>query len=106
MSGDYVGSVFIKKTTGALSHYPGFDIGQSGGYVIINTTTGTTATAGTGGVYSDITITSYNNDWWRVSAKATIIGTKKSIRLWPALSSDGSSMAKAGQRFTIMRVWM
>jgi hypothetical protein len=93
MAGDYVGSLFVKKTTGALSHYPGFDIGQPGAYVIIDTTNGTTATAGTGGVYSDVTITSHNDDWWRVSAKATINSTSKPMRIWPAISENGTGVS-------------
>jgi len=93
MAGDYVGSLFIKKTTGALSHYPGFDIGQPGAYVIIDTTNGTTATAGTGGVYSDIAVTSYNDDWWRVSAKATINSTSRPMRIWPAISQNGTTLS-------------
>jgi len=93
MAGDYVGSLFVKKTTGALSHYPGFDIGQSGAYVIIDTTNGTTATAGTGGVYSDISVTSYNDDWWRVSAKATINSTSRPMRIWPAISQNGGTLS-------------
>ena len=91
MAGDFVGSVFIKKTTGSLSHYPGLDIGQVGSYLIIDTTNGTAVD--TGSNYSDITITSYNDDWWRVSAKATINATKRPIRFWPALSDNGTSIS-------------
>ena len=91
MSGDYIGSVYIKKTTGSLAHYPGFDIGSPGHYIIVDTTNGTAVD--TGSHYSDITVTSYNDDWWRVSAKSNKTGAAYAMRIWPAISSNGTSIS-------------
>jgi len=91
MSGNYIGSVYIKKTTGSLSHYPGFDIGSPGYYVIVDTTNGTAVD--TGSHYSDITVTSYNDTWWRVSAKSNVTTTNNAIRFWPALSDNGTTIS-------------
>ena len=93
MSGDYVGSVFIKKTTGSITNYPGLDIAQKGTYLIIDTTNGTSVESGSGTNYSDVTITSYNNDWWRVSAKINHSNTARPMRLWPAISLNGTSIS-------------
>jgi hypothetical protein len=93
MSGDYVGSVFIKKTTGSITNYPGLDIAQRGSYLIIDTTNGTSVESGSGSNYSDVTITSYNDDWWRVSAKVNYSNTARPMRLWPAISSNGTSIS-------------
>ena len=91
MSGDYIGSVYIKKTTGSLSHYPGFDIGSPGHYVIVDTTNGTAVD--TGSHYSDIAVTSYNDTWWRVSAKGNVTTTNNAIKFWPALSDNGTTIS-------------
>jgi len=90
MAGDYVGSFYLKKTTGAVTNYPGFDIGGPGHYVLVDTTNGTAQ--GTGGSYTDISVTSYNETWWRVSAKINLTTTDNAIRLWPALSDNPSSI--------------
>ena len=93
MSGDYVASVFIKKTTGSITNYPGLDIAQRGTYLIIDTTNGTSVESGSGSNYTDVTITSYNDDWWRVSAKLNYSNTARPMRLWPAISSNGTSIS-------------
>jgi hypothetical protein len=90
MAGDYVGSFYLKKTTGAVTNYPGFDIGSPGHYVLVDTTNGTAQS--TGGDYADISVTSYNETWWRVSAKINITTTNSAIRLWPALSNNPSAI--------------
>jgi hypothetical protein len=90
MAGDYVGSFYLKKTTGAVTNYPGFDIGGPGHYVLVDTTNGTAQS--TGGSYTDILVTSYNETWWRVSAKINTTTTDNAIRLWPALSNNPSSI--------------
>ena len=90
MAGDYVGSFYLKKTTGAVTNYPGFDIGGPGHYVLVDTTNGTAQS--TGGGYTDISVTSYNDTWWRVSAKINVTTTDNAIRLWPALSDNPSAI--------------
>jgi hypothetical protein len=95
MSGDYVASVFIKKTTGSITNYPGLDIAQRGTYLIIDTTNGTSVESGSGSNYTDVTITSYNDDWWRVSAKLNYSNTARPMRLWAAISSNGTSIASS-----------
>ena len=94
LAGDYIGSVFIKKTTGSLSHYAGIGMGDVGSYLIVDTTNGTAVDSGSN--FTDILVTSYNDDWWRVSAKSTINDTAWAIALWPALSVNGTTISTSG----------
>ena len=93
LAGDYVGSIFIKKTTGSLSHYAGMGMGALNSYVIIDTTNGTAVDSGSN--FTDILVTSYNDDWWRVSAKATINNGSWPMALWPAISVNGTTITAA-----------
>ncbi len=62
-------SVFIKKTTGAVTFYPAIQLGLTGGtgivvQVVIDTTNGTIANGTTAPDASGIE--DYSTDWWRV----------------------------------------
>lgn len=88
----YTFSFFLKKTTGALTHYPGAEIGAIGQYLIIDTTNGTGYR--TSSIFS-FSIVSYDANWWRVSLTANLTAGSISNGLWPAISSDGTSIDSA-----------
>ena len=90
--GDYTLSVFLKKTTGALSHYAGLQLDISRKYVIVDTTNGTHNEAGSSGNDS-VTIEDWDSNWWRVIITNNIIAGTTRVALWPAISSDGSAIS-------------
>jgi hypothetical protein len=90
--GDHTLSVFLKKTTGALSHYAGVQLDTGRKYVIVDTTNGTYNEAGSSDNDS-ITIQDWNSDWWRVIITNNIVAGTRRVGLWPSISSDGSSIA-------------
>lgn len=94
----YTQSVFIKKTTGALTNYPAITAYKStySVGVCVNTTAGTAvaitayqgATIGTTG---GVSVTSYNNNWWRVSFSFTANASASWLPvLHPAFNANGS----------------
>lgn len=94
----YACSVFIKKTTGALTNYPAFTLYKAAYSVgaVVNTTAGT-ATAITSyqgatiGTTSGITVVSFNDNYWRVSFTFTANATDNWIpTLHPAFNADGT----------------
>jgi hypothetical protein len=91
-AGDNTLSVFIKKTTGALSHYAGVQLDTNRKYVIIDTTNGTWAEAG--GTENDfIDIQDFSADYWRVIIRNNLLAGSTRVALWPALSTDGGTIA-------------
>jgi hypothetical protein len=94
----YTVSVFIEKTVGALTHYPGIGVSLGGGtelgYAIFNTTTGATATDGVVGLTVSSRSFEYP-DYWRF--EFTFLGTETSalFLFYPALSSNGTTINSA-----------
>ena len=93
-NGTYTGSIFIRKTLGALSHYAGLEICLAGSYLIINTTDGSINQTSNG--YTNIKSEDFG-DWWRVSATATNNSTGNILQFWPAISSNGTSISSFAQ---------
>ena len=96
----YTTSVFIKKTTGTLSHYPALQIFYSGVAnriiaIILNTTTGTFnfLASGVSPVNSYSAVVKNYQDYWRV--EFTTIDNQSnnnlSVSLLPAFSQDGTT---------------
>lgn len=92
-AGAYTLSVFLKKTTGALTHYPAVVMGSVYKYVIINSTTGTYAEA-TGTNDNDyVKIQNWNDDWWRVIVTNTISAGSQRFAIYPSLSANGTTLS-------------
>ena len=89
-NGTYTGSVFIKKTIGALSHYAGLHFCSIGSYLIFDTTNGTVNQ--TSNSYSNIKVDNFG-DWWRISATVTANGNDTLMNLFPSISSNGTSIS-------------
>ena len=90
-AGDYTFSVFIKKTTGALSHYSGIQLDVTRKYVIVDTTNGT-FTEVTGTTNDNVTIEDFSEDWWRISITNNLTAATHRIAIWPAISENGTSI--------------
>jgi hypothetical protein len=99
----YTTSVFIRKTTGALTSYPGIVATLSGGVggrlvrVIVNTTTGTFnyEVSGSPAINSySATLTSFNSDYWRLTLTTQDNQSNTSYQLlyYPAISLDGTTV--------------
>ena len=86
VSGDYTFSMFVKK---AERSFLIIDEGSTSGGITINLTTGAYSTIGT----SDVSVTSFNNDWYRVSISNTVAGVFQ-IRCY--LSLDGFTLSYTG----------
>lgn len=89
---DHTFSIYIRKTVGALTSYPGIEINASGNYVLINTTAGTYAVTSSAITAS---ITSVDANWWRFVYTLTMTAGARTIQIWPALSSNGTSISSA-----------
>ena len=92
-AGDNTLSVFLKKTTGALSHYAGVQLDSSRKYVIIDTTNGTWNEDGTNPTNDFIDVEDFSADYWRVIIRNNLTAGSKRFALWPALSTNGSVIA-------------
>jgi hypothetical protein len=91
-AGDYTLSVFVKKTMGALSHYAGVQLDNNRKYVLIDTTNGTWNEAGS--TANDfIDIEDFSSDYWRVIIRNNLSAGSIRVALWPALSTDGSTIS-------------
>ena len=90
--GTYTFSVFLKKTTGALTHYPAVVMGSIYKYVIINSTTGTYAEATGTNDNDSVTIESWDDNWWRVSLTNTLSAGAQRFAIYPSLSANGTSI--------------
>jgi len=88
--GTYTMSIFVKKTTGALTHYAGVQFIGLSDYLIIDTTNGTVNQ--TASEYSNIKVEDFSN-WWKISATGTNTGSTFLINLWAAISSNGTSLS-------------
>jgi hypothetical protein len=100
----YTVSVFIKKTTGALTHYPGIGILLGGGvsrsdFGILNTTTGQIVRDSSSNVNSATYSTQSVNDYWRVILTFTDNQSNNTLgfRLYPAISNNGTSVSSTAQ---------
>lgn len=100
----YTASVFIKKTTGTLTHYPGIGILLSGitnrlDFGILNTTTGQVVRDGS----SNINVATYSTqsvgDYWRLILTFTdnLLNTNCGIYFYPAISTNGTSISPTAQ---------
>lgn len=96
VSGVITASVYVKKTTGALSKYAGFDIAAINNYVIFDTTNGTYNLTGPSSDYIDVNVVSYDANWWRVSMTG-VVSSSNVFRMWPAISFDGSGIGASAQ---------
>ena len=92
-AGDNTLSVFLKKTTGALSHYAGVQLDSSRKYVIIDTTNGTWNEDGANPTNDFIDVEDFSADYWRVIIRNNLTAGSKRVALWPALSTNGSVIA-------------
>jgi len=97
-------SVFVKKTTGSLTHYAGFGISLTGGssvvdYGIINTTTGAINRDASSTINSvSYSSESYGN-YWRVIMTFTDnqSNTLCTAIIYPAISTNGTSISPTAQ---------
>jgi hypothetical protein len=90
VAGVYTFSIYIKKTSGSLTHYVGLEMCSKGSYLIFNTTTGTYAEDGG----PNYTVNVENvGDYWRVSITTSTTGGSQNIGVWPAISSNGSTIS-------------
>ena len=89
-AGTYTFSVFLKKTTGALNHYPAVVMGSVYKYVIVNSTTGTYAESTGTNNNDSVTIESWDDNWWRVSLTNTLSAGAQRFAIYPALSANGT----------------
>jgi hypothetical protein len=96
----HTASYFIKKTTGALTHYAGIAVLLSGGttrvdYGIINTTNGTVVRDASSNVNSASYSIEDSGDYWRVICTFTDNQSNTSFRLilYPAISVNGTSIS-------------
>ena len=90
--GTYTFSVFLKKTTGALTHYPAVVMGSVYKYVIVNSTTGTYAEATGTNDNNSVTIESWDDNWWRVSLTNTLSAGAQRFAIYPSLSANGTGI--------------
>ena len=91
-AGTYTFSVFLKKTTGALTHYPAVVMGSVYKYVIVNSTTGTYVEATGTNNNDSVIIESWDADWWRVSLTNTLSAGAQRFAIYPALSANGTGI--------------
>ena len=89
---DHTLSVFVKKTSGTLSHYAGLQLDSSRKYVILDTTNGTYNEA-TGTDNDSVNIQDFSDDWWRVIITNSVSAGSIRIAVWPALSDNGTSIS-------------
>jgi hypothetical protein len=97
----YTFSVYVKKTTGTLTHYAGVGFSANGGvgvgYVIFNTTTGAVNLTDVGG---DITLSANSTsdgDYYRFNATLTTGQTSLLVLMYPALSQNGTTLSSNAQ---------
>jgi hypothetical protein len=91
-AGTFTFSVFLKKTTGALNHYPAVVMGSTYKYVIVNSTTGTYAEATGTNNNDSVIIESWDANWWRVSLTNTLSAGAQRFAIYPSLSANGTSI--------------
>lgn len=90
--GDHTLSVFIKKTTGSLSHYAGVQLDSARKYVIVDTTNGT-ANEHNGTDNDSFSVEDFSDDYWRVIITNDLASAADyRVGLWPAISSNGTSI--------------
>jgi hypothetical protein len=93
--GDHTLSVFIKKTTGSLSHYAGVQLDSTRQYVIVDTTNGT-ANQYLGTANDSFSVEDFSDDYWRVSITNDLASAADyRVALWPAISENGTSISTA-----------
>ena len=101
----YTASFFVRKTTGAITSYPGLTVFFTGAALpriirlILNTTTGTFnyEVSGVAAVNSySATMTSFNNDYWKVTITTQDNQSNPTYQyiLSPAISTDGTTLSK------------
>jgi hypothetical protein len=91
-NGDSTLSVFLKKTTGVLSHYAGIQFNAGYKYVIVDTTNGTWNEDG--GTANDfIDIEDFSDYYWRVIIRNNLSAGSRRVALWPAISTDGGNLS-------------
>lgn len=104
---DYTMSIFVKKTTGTPTFYPGIQLDTARRYIIINTTAGTAVEA-TGGVTianDNFSVEDFSDDYWRVSVTNSLTTGNKRVALWPAISTAGSAEQVNAQGATVFYGW-
>lgn len=96
-------SIFIKKTTGIVSYYPGISLVFSGGTqkvarVILDTTTGTFNLEGITTATASAKVISVNN-YWKVELTATDNSSNNLVQflLYPSFSLDGVTITPLAQ---------
>lgn len=93
--GDHTLSVFIKKTTGSLSHYAGVQLDSARQYVIVDTTNGT-ANQHLGTANDSFSVEDFSDDYWRVSITNNLASAADyRVALWPAISENGTAISTA-----------
>jgi hypothetical protein len=97
----YTFSIFVKKTTGALTNYAGVGFSAGGGvetgYAIFNTTTGVVNFADVaGGFVLSAKSTSYG-DYYRFEMTFTTGQTSLIVLIYPALSQNGTTLSSDAQ---------
>jgi hypothetical protein len=101
----YTASFFVRKTTGALTSYPGLTAFFTGTFpriirLILNTTTGTFnyEVSGVPAVNSySATMTSFNADYWKVTLTVQDNQSNPTMQIIinPAFSTDGTTISAA-----------
>ncbi|MGA0081560.1 MAG: phage head spike fiber domain-containing protein, partial [Ilumatobacteraceae bacterium] len=87
--GIYTFSIYVKKTIGSLTHYPGFEMCSKGTYLIFNTSTGTYVEDG-GSNYT-VNVESIG-DYYRISITTSTNGGTQNVGVWPAISTNGTNI--------------
>jgi hypothetical protein len=94
-------SVFVKKTTETIVHYPGVSMvfqngtGTKVARLILNNKTGTYNLEGVSGIETYVRIKSFN-DYWKIEFRATDNGDNNSFQfyIYPAISLDGITISE------------
>jgi hypothetical protein len=95
--GDHTLSVFIKKTTGSLSHYAGVQLDATKKYVIVDTTNGTANEhSGIDNENDSFSVEDFSDDYWRVIITNDLASAANyRVALWPAISSNGTTISSS-----------
>jgi hypothetical protein len=89
-SSAYTMSIYVKKTFTAPTSYSGFEVVGKGSYLIFNTTTG--GYAESGGTNYTTTVTIVVASLWRLSITTTAIAGSRVSTIFPAISTDGTTI--------------
>lgn len=92
LSADYNLSIYIKKKSSS-TNWIGIEIAGNGSYLTFNSFTGTQNFIGSN-IYSDVSITSFNDNYWKLSFTTAVSATTATaVRIFPSISNNGTSLS-------------